>query len=68
MSKKVWNDANINFRLPKETKAKFIQLCEQMGEHYQTQLKKMINDFINKPIKDLEKQKREEYLKNERLL
>ena len=66
--KKVYNDAVISFRLPKEMKQQFIYLCEQMGEHYQVQLKKIIKDFVQTPVKDLEQRKRDEYLKNERLL
>lgn len=66
--KKVKNDTYINFRLPSQLKIEFINRCEELGEHYQTQLKKMMKEFIDTPIKDLEQRKREQYLKTERLL
>lgn len=61
-------DATINFRLPSKMKNKFMQMCDEQNLHYQPVLRKLVEDYINTPIKDLEQKKYEEYLKTSRLL
>ncbi len=62
------NDASIAFRVPKSLKQQFRERCELQNIHYQTALRKLMEDYVSQPIKKDEQKKYNEYLKIEKLL
>jgi len=63
-----YNDSSIAFRLPKSLKQKFRERCESQNVHYQTVLRKLMEDYVAQPIKEDEQRRYNEYLKIEKLL
>lgn len=61
-------DSSINFRISSKLKNQFINKCEEQNLHYQKILRQLIQNYVNTSIDELEKQKREQYLKTQRLL
>lgn len=62
------NDDVITLRVSKSLKAKFKERCENQNIHYQTVLRKLMEDYVAQPIKEDEQKKYSEYLKIEKLL
>lgn len=61
-------DSQITFRISKEMKEDFINMCEGQNQHYQVVLRNMIKNYINLPTMTEEQKKRFSYLKVEKLL
>lgn len=61
-------DSQITFRISKEMKQEFIDMCEGQNQRYQVVLRNMIKNFIKLPTMNEETKKRYEYLKTEKLL
>ena len=68
LKKVVHNDATITFRLPSLLKNNFVKRCEEQNKHYQKVIRELITEYTNKPIRELEEEQRERYLKTQRLL
>lgn len=62
------NDANINFRVPKQFKNQFVQRCQEQNLRYQVVIKQLMKEYIDKPRKELEQNRYEQYLKTQKLL
>lgn len=62
------NDDAITLRLPKSLKIQFKERCEKQNIHYQTVLRKLMEDYVAQPVKDDEQRRYNEYLKTSKLL
>jgi len=68
ITKKKHNDDAITLRVSKSLKQQFRERCEQQNIHYQTVLRKLMEDYVAQPIKEDEQRRYSEYLKIEKLL